>query len=104
MGLISFANKSACRYNANASGKFESKVKIKIPNGGTAIKKLNEMAATRSFIPICLVCIMKKCITSYNGNPSKPGNEILFEVLSNQSITGCFNMFLKCFIKLALFY
>jgi hypothetical protein len=31
---------------------------MKIPNGGTAIKKLNEMAAALSFTPILEVCFM----------------------------------------------
>jgi hypothetical protein len=54
---------------------------MKMNSGGTAIRKLNATEAARSLSPICCVCLKKKCSTSYNGRPSKPGKTSFFDQL-----------------------
>lgn len=61
-------------------GRWERIVNSTIASGGIAIKKLNEIAAALSLTPTCCIWRKKNEITSNKGKPSKPGNDICFDL------------------------
>lgn len=62
---------------------------------GSAMIRLNDMAAALSFKPTLLICLKKKVTTSYSGNPRKPGiiNALLFR---DRKDTGADRIIVRC--------
>ena len=72
-GVIVFTMIKTSLYRVSDSGMYDNKVKINMKKGGIAMRKLNAIDDALSFKPISCVCLIKNRMTSYKGNPSKPG-------------------------------